>query len=1540
MDCKVGALLLACLIAGASQEIQGQVSLVQSAAHDNGAGSLSTCTASFGSANTAGNLIVVAVEIGATATDRQATITDTQGNTYVPAMSQVTWRTVGGGSSAQIFYAANIKGGANTVTMTLAGGATAWNQIEIHEYSGLATSSPLDVTASAFGTTGTTPFTASSGSAVTTSSGELIFGYGNGIGANFSQGPGFTVRQTTAGTSEDMVQTTAGSISATEVTQVGGTAYVMLMATFRPGDSIPPSVPTGLAATAVSAAQINLSWNASSDPNSTVAGYKVYRNGTQVGTTANTNYQDSGLNASTSYSYTVAAYDPAGNTSAQSTSASATTMADTTPPTVPSGLVATAISSSQINLSWNASTDPGGAVAGYKVYRNGTQVGTAAGTAYQDSSLSASTTYSYTVAAYDAAGNTSAQSTSASATTQASSSGTVQLVQSAAQNNGAASLATCTASFGSANTAGNLIVVAAEIGATATDRQATITDTQGNTYVPAMSQVTWRTVGGGSSAQIFYAANIKGGANTVTMTLAGGATAWNQIEIHEYSGLATSSPLDVTASAFGTTGTTPFTASSGPAVTTSSGELIFGYGNGIGASLSQGAGFTVRQNTAGTSEDMVQATAGSISATEVTQVGGTAYVMLMAAFRRGDTTPPSVPTGLVATAVSSSQINLSWNASTDPNSTVAGYKIYRNGTQVGTTANTSYQDSGLSASTTYSYTVSAYDPSGNTSAQSSSASATTQAPDTTPPSVPTGLAATAVSAAQISLSWNASTDNSGVVAGYKVYRNGTQVGTTANANYQDSGLSASTSYSYTVAAYDSSGNTSAQSTSASATTMADTTPPTVPSGLAATAISSSQINLSWNALSDSGGAVAGYKVYRNGTQVGTTAGTTYQDTSLSASTTYSYTVAAYDAAGNTSAQSSSASATTQASSSGTIHLVQSAFQDNGAADLPFCTTTFQFPNTAGNTIMVAVEVGAAADSEHHATIHDTQGNNYYPATPQVTWRTSGGGSSAQIFYAPNVKPGPNTVTLTEWGGDGGAGNAWNQIQVHEYSGLSIASPLDTFATAFGVTANAPATVSVGPMTTALPGELVFAYGNTIGGAMAPGNGFTQRLNQGGTSEDMIQAAAGPVTATEVDPFSATPYVLLMAAFKPSNSTAQLALPAQPNYNIAPLTTLTVTNTAAEVDLTPRTTNSILFNYQNRAALLADGWSYLATNPNGSARNTEITNPALGAVVSYDQAAHPGVLRIPCDSGDLWGQFSNNTRNNLFRSLSSNWVSLQLTLLFPPTQDIQQVHFAVYQDDDNYVQAGFAYNSSLGGQVISIISEVNGQPNHYFTGTYWLTGGPHTPPATNMHFRLDRDPATTVVSVFGSLNATDWAFIGSFPQALQSPRISIWAGGSSSGFPAFDVQRLDIVTDQPQPVFAYQLQNPPSGASIDNKGVIRWTPTAAQVGTYALQTIVTDNSTPSLSATNTFSVAVTSGANIAANNNPGTSAVAFEYRAAEGTCRLTFSGAGEQRFEIQWAESPTGPWNHFGDVVADTSGHAMFEARPPSASMAFFRVIAN
>jgi pectate lyase len=89
---------------------------------------------------------------------------------------------------------------------------------------------------------------------------------------------------------------------------------------------------------------------------------------------------------------------------------------DTQAPTVPTGLNAVAVSSSQINLSWTASTDNVGGT-GYKIYRGGSLVNTVSTTSYSDSGLIAGTSYSYTVAAYDAAGNNSGNSTAVSATT-------------------------------------------------------------------------------------------------------------------------------------------------------------------------------------------------------------------------------------------------------------------------------------------------------------------------------------------------------------------------------------------------------------------------------------------------------------------------------------------------------------------------------------------------------------------------------------------------------------------------------------------------------------------------------------------------------------------------------------------------------------------------------------------------------------------------------------------------------------------------------------------------------------------------------------------------------------------------------------------------------------------------------------------------------------------------------------------------------------------------------------------------------------------
>ena len=91
-----------------------------------------------------------------------------------------------------------------------------------------------------------------------------------------------------------------------------------------------------------------------------------------------------------------------------------------------------------------------------------------------------------------------------------------------------------------------------------------------------------------------------------------------------------------------------------------------------------------------------------------------------------DTVAPSVPTGLVATPVSTTQINLSWNASTD-NVGVTGYQVFRNGQQIATTTTTSFSNTGLTPATTYQYAVRASDAAGNTSALTTAVSATTPA---------------------------------------------------------------------------------------------------------------------------------------------------------------------------------------------------------------------------------------------------------------------------------------------------------------------------------------------------------------------------------------------------------------------------------------------------------------------------------------------------------------------------------------------------------------------------------------------------------------------------------------------------------------------------------------------------------------------------------------------------------------------------------------------------------------------------------------------
>jgi chitodextrinase len=200
-----------------------------------------------------------------------------------------------------------------------------------------------------------------------------------------------------------------------------------------------------------------------------------------------------------------------------------------------------------------------------------------------------------------------------------------------------------------------------------------------------------------------------------------------------------------------------------------------------------------------------------------------------------DTTAPTTPTALTAIAAGTSQINVTWTASTD-NTGVTGYRVERSQgagstsfTQVGTPAGASFADAGLSPATVYNYRVRATDAAGNVSGYSTVATATTATgSDSTPPTAPTALAAAAAGASQINLTWTASTDNVGVT-GYRIERSQgagsttfVQVGTPVGASFSDVGLSAVTTYNYRVRATDAAGNLSSYSVVATATTATQT----------------------------------------------------------------------------------------------------------------------------------------------------------------------------------------------------------------------------------------------------------------------------------------------------------------------------------------------------------------------------------------------------------------------------------------------------------------------------------------------------------------------------------------------------------------------------------------------------------------------------------------------------------------------------------------------------------------------------------------------
>jgi bacillolysin len=361
-----------------------------------------------------------------------------------------------------------------------------------------------------------------------------------------------------------------------------------------------------------------------------------------------------------------------------------------------------------------------------------------------------------------------------------------------------------------------------------------------------------------------------------------------------------------------------------------------------------------------------------------------------------DTTAPSTPANLAASGTTSSSTNLAWTASTD-NVGVTGYNVYSGTTLLGTATGTTYTASGLTASTTYSFTVKAKDAAGNLSASSNAVSVTTSAAIATYcASKGNSVADEYIGRVQIGTINNASTGGTGysdytsistnVTKGITttitvtptwtgtVYAEGYAVWIDLNndKDFADTGelvwsKAAATATpatgSFTVPTTAITGATRMRvsmkyngvPTSCEAISYgevedytvnlvagsADTTAPTAPTSLTASGTTATSTNLSWTASTDNIG-VTGYDVFRGTTLIGsTTTATTFAATGLTASTAYTFSVKAKDAAGNISASSNVVNVTTSANT-----VTYCASQGNSTADEKIGRVAFGTINNA------------------------------------------------------------------------------------------------------------------------------------------------------------------------------------------------------------------------------------------------------------------------------------------------------------------------------------------------------------------------------------------------------------------------------------------------------------------------------------------------------------------------------------------------------------------------------------------------------------------
>ena len=173
-------------------------------------------------------------------------------------------------------------------------------------------------------------------------------------------------------------------------------------------------------------------------------------------------------------------------------------------------------------------------------------------------------------------------------------------------------------------------------------------------------------------------------------------------------------------------------------------------------------------------------------------------------------------------------------------------------------------------------------------------------------------------------------------------------------------------------------------------------------------------------------------------------------------------------------------------------------------------------NSAGNLIVVSAGWG---NSSVTASISDSAGNTYQSALGPIT----NGSIRSQIWYAENVRSGPNTVTVTY------SSNVGSNVEIHEYAGIATANALDITSSQIG----SGTTPSSGSAVVGQASELLFGFSNVSGSvSWTAGPSYTLRqTTTRGASEDRIISASGSYSASFTTSVSRS-WVALLAAFRP------------------------------------------------------------------------------------------------------------------------------------------------------------------------------------------------------------------------------------------------------------------------------------------------------------------------------------------------------------------------------------------------------------------------